>query len=142
MRAFRLRRIDEPVARSGWAATTPQAIKGPSVPRPPGQSFSESLPVPTVQDRAARTIVRCVSIRRRVGPPVDPRAISAIRATCVSRLEYWSRRSGLNRGPADYESAALPLSYAGDVRRNGHRIRTSLWLQRWRACGSYPPGGG
>jgi integrase len=26
---------------------------------------------------------------------------------------YWSRRSDLNRGPADYESAALPLSYAG-----------------------------
>jgi hypothetical protein len=25
----------------------------------------------------------------------------------------WSRRSDLNRGPADYESAALPLSYAG-----------------------------
>ncbi len=25
----------------------------------------------------------------------------------------WSRRSGLNRRPADYESAALPLSYAG-----------------------------
>ena len=27
--------------------------------------------------------------------------------------ENWSRRSGLNRRPADYESAALPLSYAG-----------------------------
>jgi hypothetical protein len=25
----------------------------------------------------------------------------------------WSRRSGLNGRPADYESAALPLSYAG-----------------------------
>ena len=28
-------------------------------------------------------------------------------------LKDWSRRSDLNRGPADYESAALPLSYAG-----------------------------
>ena len=28
-------------------------------------------------------------------------------------LREWSRRAGLNRGPADYESAALPLSYAG-----------------------------
>jgi hypothetical protein len=25
----------------------------------------------------------------------------------------WSRRSDLNRGPSDYESLALPLSYAG-----------------------------
>src|SRR5688572_26729147 len=35
---------------------------------------------------------------------------------CQCRL-VWSRRSGLNRGPADYESAALPLSYAGETRR-------------------------
>ena len=28
-------------------------------------------------------------------------------------MNNWSRRSDLNRGPADYESAALPLSYAG-----------------------------
>ena len=26
-----------------------------------------------------------------------------------------SQRSGLNRGPLDYESSALPLSYAGDM---------------------------
>ena len=32
---------------------------------------------------------------------------------CHKSLIYWSRRSGLNRRPADYESAALPLSYAG-----------------------------
>ncbi len=31
----------------------------------------------------------------------------------VSPRKHWSRRSGLNRRPADYESAALPLSYAG-----------------------------
>jgi integrase len=33
--------------------------------------------------------------------------------TVAAGSETWSRRSGLNRGPADYESAALPLSYAG-----------------------------
>jgi hypothetical protein len=27
--------------------------------------------------------------------------------------KLWSRRSDLNRRPADYESAALPLSYVG-----------------------------
>jgi hypothetical protein len=35
----------------------------------------------------------------------------------------WSRRSGLNRGPADYESAALPLSYAGVGRSRFRRNR-------------------
>ena len=32
---------------------------------------------------------------------------------CKNPIESWSQRSELNRGPADYESAALPLSYAG-----------------------------
>ena len=31
----------------------------------------------------------------------------------TSRRRDWSRRRDLNPGPADYESAALPLSYAG-----------------------------
>ena len=29
-------------------------------------------------------------------------------------IEKWSRRSGLNRRPVDYESTALPLCYAGN----------------------------
>jgi len=39
---------------------------------------------------------------RRVGP--------------VSRIKQWSRRVDLNHRPADYESAALPLSYTGSSR--------------------------
>src|SRR5574341_1149592 len=36
----------------------------------------------------------------------------------ISKRKFkWSRRSGLNRRPADYESAALPLSYAGAAGR-------------------------
>ena len=35
------------------------------------------------------------------------------RSLTVSNGEDWSRRAGLNRQPADYESAALPLSYVG-----------------------------
>src|SRR4026208_2479654 len=38
--------------------------------------------------------------------------------TCQSRRQpqgNWSRRAGLNRGPADYESAALPT----ELRRRG-----------------------
>ena len=29
-------------------------------------------------------------------------------------IDFVSRRGDLNPGPADYESAALPLSYVGD----------------------------
>ena len=36
----------------------------------------------------------------------------------------WSRRSGLNGRPADYESAALPLSYAGMLRN----VKKACWL--------------
>jgi hypothetical protein len=36
-------------------------------------------------------------------------------------LIKWSRRAGLNRQPADYESAALPLSYVGPWKRLGDR---------------------
>ncbi len=39
-------------------------------------------------------------------------AASVLRSAQVVDL-IWSRRTDLNRGPADYESAALPLSYAG-----------------------------
>src|SRR6185437_7123685 len=31
-------------------------------------------------------------------------------------LSSWCRRSDLNRGPTDYESVALPLSYVGSLR--------------------------
>ena len=34
----------------------------------------------------------------------------------VSRSDCWSRHSDLNRGPAVYETAALPLSYVGAAR--------------------------
>ena len=40
-----------------------------------------------------------------IGKPLD-----IIRRAKKSR---WSRRSDLNRQPTDYESVALPLSYAG-----------------------------
>ena len=33
----------------------------------------------------------------------------------MSLLLGWCRRPGLNRGPTDYESVALPLSYVGDL---------------------------
>jgi hypothetical protein len=36
-----------------------------------------------------------------------------IAAGRASRPDGWSRHSDLNRGPAVYETAALPLSYVG-----------------------------
>src|ERR1700722_11834994 len=45
--------------------------------------------------------------------------------TCLTA----SRRSGLNRGPFDYESSALPLSYAGDCESNceGYEVLGMPW---------------
>jgi integrase len=39
--------------------------------------------------------------------------VEAVEEVSEKEGDSWSRRSGLNRRPADYESAALPLSYAG-----------------------------
>ncbi len=35
-----------------------------------------------------------------------------------SKCERWCRRADLNRGPTDYESVALPLSYVGIRTKN------------------------
>src|SRR5688500_6596336 len=45
-------------------------------------------------------------------PNRPPRPLQPL-DTRRNALTLWSRRPGLNRRPADYESAALPLSYVG-----------------------------
>src|SRR5580658_3561138 len=40
----------------------------------------------------------------------------------IHRCLRWCRRSDLNRGPTDYESVALPLSYVGSRGRKAARI--------------------
>src|SRR4029453_16118288 len=47
------------------------------------------------------------------------------RNCCTSRLEVWSRRRDLNPRPADYESAALPLSYTGFSQRRRYVAATA-----------------
>jgi hypothetical protein len=49
--------------------------------------------------------------QKKAEPPEGDSAYIFSYLLCFS----WSRRSGLNRRPADYESAALPLSYAGQA---------------------------
>jgi integrase len=51
------------------------------------------------------------------------------RSDVSKSLTGWSRCSGLNRGPADYESAALPLSYIGDW-QDPDRIKRLVRRQR------------
>ena len=57
-------------------------------------------------------------------------------------LILWSRRVGLNHRPADYESAALPLSYAGSKKEEeGIMIRNPFCDPWWEGCwwgGLYP----
>ena len=46
---------------------------------------------------------------------VGPGCATALERTKPRRIRGWSRESDLNRRPADYESAALPLSYLGNT---------------------------
>jgi hypothetical protein len=51
----------------------------------------------------------------------------------------WSQRAELNRRPTDYESVALPLSYAGLWFCSGWEIRTLHALPGKNQLLSYPP---
>jgi hypothetical protein len=46
--------------------------------------------------------------------------------------EGWSRHSDLNRGPAVYETAALPLSYVGARPSIGDEFRQQLFPRSTR----------
>jgi hypothetical protein len=51
--------------------------------------------------------------------PTLARSLYAVAISLVTyaiSVIYWCRRSDLNRGPTDYESVALPLSYVGKPR--------------------------
>ena len=49
----------------------------------------------------------------RGGARADPVDLAVQGAEARRRAKEWSRHSDLNRGPAVYETAALPLSYVG-----------------------------
>ena len=57
----------------------------------------------------------CMYVRLRL-----PRSAAGLRRTAFALAraarEGWSQRSDLNRGPPDYKSGALPLSYAGQAK--------------------------
>lgn len=58
------------------------------------------------------------STSNQTGPTLAPRGLQGlVRGVrrVASACAVWSRRRDLNPGPADYESAALPLSYAGEA---------------------------
>ena len=111
-------------AEAGWrglasAARLPSArafrrrvedSRGPEGRRPPRRHRQGALECTSEADQA-RPIPRAARRSHcRAGLPAQfPRCRSS------KWLRRWSRRSDLNRGPADYESAALPLSYAGRV---------------------------
>src|SRR5258708_13866929 len=68
----------------------------------------------TRQERAKLQIEHC-----EPGVTQNRHAQSRESMRCESFREKWSRRSGLNGRPADYESAALPT----ELRRQGGIIR-------------------
>ncbi len=79
------------------------------------------------------------AVARGVLPRCDAEPFRRNTPHLPSCCRAWSRRSGLNRGPADYESAALPLSYAGLGRRRLRRNRRTGIVAERVACGQPPP---
>jgi hypothetical protein len=62
-------------------------------------------------------LLRSVSLLEGVSTLVGARVPSTHRRSPEGGLtESWCRRADLNRGPTDYESVALPLSYVGAPR--------------------------
>jgi hypothetical protein len=67
--------------------------------------------------------LRVARVLERLPEEQGPAQTIGIDLALYVKAERWSRRSDLNRGPADYESAALPLSYAGVGRGRFRRNR-------------------
>src|SRR5690349_10406414 len=69
-------------------------------------------------------------------PPAGPKKKTTLRRASLKLTCFESQRSGLNRRPLDYESSALPLSYAGN-----HNLLGGHALARTRTatpCGTTP----
>jgi len=87
------------------------------------QLVRNGAPLTYVRDMLGHSsIMVTADVYARRLPTGDKALVDALDGARGSRVvavggETWSRRSDLNRGPADYESAALPLSYAGRGRR-------------------------
>src|SRR6266550_1229804 len=60
--------------------------------------------------------------------PTATQGNRAIERIEVSALECWSREWELNPRPADYESAALPLSYLGILLKINYLLISVAWL--------------
>src|SRR3954465_4222266 len=97
--------------------------------------------------RFIRTSIHCVppALRRHLGPRWAGAVTSERRRDDVSMTgaagrpegvvwRGWSRHSDLNRGPAVYETAALPLSYVGAMARDLGR-----WLRVERPAATRHP---
>src|SRR5690349_15086346 len=74
-----------------------------------------------------------------IAPATKKPPVCGGRATMLSRQiahhqKFESQRSGLNRRPLDYESSALPLSYAGTYALERTRTATPFGTtpSRWR----------
>ena len=90
-----LRRRDERMERAAQAAGTKASGTAASAKVKPEQS-----------EKSSRN-------RSRTVPNEEPPKKGGLEGQVITQLSQ-SQRSGLNRRPLDYESSALPLSYAGD----------------------------
>ena len=63
--------------------------------------------------KTSHGVPQCPSFGEAPLKPRDPVVNDGCLGTDYNLLFYWCRRTELNCGPTDYESVALPLSYAG-----------------------------
>jgi hypothetical protein len=108
--------MKQPKALPSWQARpNPRASTYPYDARDNGQERLE--PAVGIDDAEARDVCEPMMNRPKASDRRKPDPILVhppILMTHETTGKHdWSRRSGLNRRPADYESAALPLSYAG-----------------------------
>src|ERR1041385_5718039 len=90
-------------------------------PRPPSTASPRTAPIAPRRWTIVRPARSGQSLFREGRGPSrvqHPRELWALRE--------WSRHSDLNRGPAVYETAALPLSYVGPGREYRDRKSTRL----------------
>ncbi len=128
-RAEPRRRVRDVTGQAGLPDSCPRPCRPFPLHARVSGSCQTQLPLPDSSS------IQCGHVRRDF--PINPRRSR----NAIYRKGLWCRRSDLNRGPADYESAALPLSYVGNRRKprpytlRGHPPQPPGWHPTVYAAG-------
>ena len=131
-----------------WAGATLRARPGAEESGVRRHGRSDKAPARSAAAASRRCTVGARLRRRSRRPGIVPVLPMCSQRTPLLRAEgntrfsegFWSRRSDLNRGPADYESAALPteLRRPGGRSARGTNVRRTSEVYTWRTCRTSP----